>query len=145
MLHVTNTPAWSPPHTLQNPFHLYRSSTQMDVLSFAARHGITFLGYSPLGVPDYHPYPPPLPAANQLQHPDVLAIAAEHNATPAQVLIAWQWQLGIPVNPRSMSQQHMIDNMNAYSLFLNQTEMDTLSSQPQVTCAIDPKWYECDY
>jgi diketogulonate reductase-like aldo/keto reductase len=132
------------PALTQNPFHLYRSSTQMDVKSFCERHGIVFLGYSPFGVPDYYVYPTPaLPAANQLQHPAVLDIAARHNATPAQVLIAWQWQLGVPVNPRSMNQQHMVDNLNAYGgLWLNQSDIDTLSSQPQAFCTVD-SYYEC--
>lgn len=129
----------------QVPFHLYRSSTQMDVLAYCARHGVTLLGYSPFGVPDYHSYPAPLPAANQLQHPAVVAIAAKYGVTPAQVLIRWQWALGVPVNPRSMSAQHMADNLAAYAALpsLNQTEVNTLSSQPQVTCDVDPKWCVC--
>lgn len=57
----------------------------MDVLSFCLRNGIVLLGYSPLGVPDYHPYPSPLPAANQLQHPSVVAIANKYGVSPAQV------------------------------------------------------------
>ena len=80
-------------------------------------------------------YPTPaLPAANQLEHPDVVRIAAAHGVTPAQVLLAWQWALGIPANPRSTSAAHMADNLAAYTagIFLNQTEMDTLNSQPQV-------------
>lgn len=132
------------PSINQMPFHLYRSSSQMDILSFCARNSVLLLGYSPLGVPDYHPYPsPPLPAANQLEHPSVLAIAQKYGVSPAQVLIRWQWHLGVPVNPRSMSQAHMVENMNAFSFSLNQTEVDELSSQPQVRCSIDPKWYEC--
>ena len=96
---------------------------------------------------DYHIFPTPaLPAANQLKHPDVLAIAAAHAITPAQVILAWQWALGIPANPRSQNQTHMAENLAAYTLgiSLNQTEMDTLNTQPQVTCELDPRWYECD-
>lgn len=47
-----------------------------------------------------------------------------------------------------MNAQHMADNLATYSFFsgigLNQTEMDTLSSQPQDLCGYDAsKWYEC--
>lgn len=135
------------PAITQNPFHIYRSSAAMDVLSWADRHDVCFLGYSPLGVPDWHVYPvPPLPVANQLQHPSVLAAAAAHGKTPAQILLAWAWQLGVPANPRTMNKQHMIDNLAAYdgSFTLTQAEMDDLSSQPQDACAQDPKWYECN-
>jgi diketogulonate reductase-like aldo/keto reductase len=135
------------PAITQNPFHLYRSATAMDVKSWADRHGVVFLGYSPFGVPDYKVYPtPPLPVANQLAHPSVLAAAAAHGKTPAQVMLQWAWQLGVPANPRSMNQQHMIDNLAAYdgSFSLTQDEMDDLSSQPQDRCATDKSWYECE-
>ena len=137
------------PALTQSPFHIYRSATQMDLLLFTARHNIVFLGYSPFGVPDYHQYSfAGCPAANQLQHPYVLSLASKYSATPAQVLLQWQWQLGIPTNPRSMNAQHQVDNLNAYQLFaavggLNQTEMDTLSSQPQDLCTPTNDWYEC--
>jgi len=137
------------PALTQNPFHLYRSATQTDIINYANKNGITFLGYSPFGVPDYHNYTfPGCPAANQLEHAYVQQLGAKYGATPAQVLIQWQFQLGIPINPRSMNAQHMADNLNAYSLFaaaggLNQTEMDNLSSQPQDICDTNNTWYEC--
>ena len=37
------------PSLTQSPFHLYRSATQMDILNYCNRNGITFLGYSPFG------------------------------------------------------------------------------------------------
>ena len=94
-------------------------------------------------MPDYHNYSfVGSPAGNQLQHPYVLELAAKYGATPAQVLIQWQFQLGIPVNPRSMNATHMADNLASYSFFsaaggLNQPELDNLSSQPQDICGSD--------
>jgi diketogulonate reductase-like aldo/keto reductase len=133
------------PALTQSPFHIYRAATQMDVLAYCARNGITFLGYSPFGVPDYKVYnTSQLPAANELQDPVVLAVAAAHpGATPAQVILAWQWALGVPTNPRSMSPAHMADNLNAYGLLLNQSEIHALSSRPQDACVFDENWYEC--
>ena len=99
------------------------------------------------GVPDYKQYPTTgpgaLPSANQLQDPAVLAVAAAHGATPAQVILAWQWALGVPTNPRSMSAQHMADNLAAYAITLNQTEVHMLSTRPQDLCSVDASWYEC--
>ncbi len=132
------------PALTQSPFHIYLSAAQMDVTSFCWRNGIVFLGYSPFGVPDYKVYPTPaLPAANQLNDPVVTAIAARLGATPAQVILAWQWQLGIPTNPRSMNIAHMKENLAAYGLTLNQTEMHLLSTRPQDLCSIDPTWCAC--
>lgn len=84
-----------------------------------------------------------MPAANQLEVPAVVDIAAAHGVTPAQALIQWQWALGIPTNPRSMNKQHMMDNLAAYDFSLNQTEIRILSGQPQVYCSIFPTFYEC--
>ena len=87
------------PALTQNPYHLYRSATQSDLIDWTARHGVTFLGYSPFGVPDYHNYSfVGSPAGNQLQHPYVLSLSDKYGATPAQVLIQWQYQLGIASN-----------------------------------------------
>jgi diketogulonate reductase-like aldo/keto reductase len=199
------------PALLQSPFHLYRSSSQMELLSWCARvragagvrrgwmwrgkggllatsrkpaqltssppvphsaippptphththphphpppppptptplqRGIVFLSYSPFGVPDWHAYPPPLPSS-QLAHPVVTSIATRLGVTPAQVLLAWQWALGIPANPRSMSAAHMAENLAAYApgaVPLLDTDVALLSSVPQNYCADDPKWYEC--
>jgi len=135
------------PAITQSPFNIYLSGAQLDIMSYCWRHGIVFLGYSPLGVPDYKAYPTTgpgaLPAANQLQDPVVQAVAAAHGATPAQVILAWHWALGVPTNPRSMSPQHMRDNLEAYSLVLNQTEVHMLSTRPQDLCSTDASWYEC--
>jgi diketogulonate reductase-like aldo/keto reductase len=134
------------PALTQSPFHIYLSAAQLDVLSYCWRNGIVFLGYSPLGVPDYKVYPTPaLPAANQLQDPVVAAIAARLGATPAQVILAWHWALGIPTNPRSMNPQHMADNLAAYAFTLNQTEVHLMSTRPQDSCGFDASWYECAY
>ena len=130
------------PALTQSPFHLYLSGAQMDIASFCWRNGIVFLGYSPLGVPDYKRYAPPLPAASQLEDPVVASIAAAHpGATPAQVLLAWQWALGVPTNPRTMSPAHMAENLAAYALTLNQTEVHLLSTRPQDLCQTDPVRY----
>ena len=133
------------PALTQSPFHLYLSSSQMDILSYCWRHGIVFLGYSPFGVPDYKVYNASLlPSSNELTDPVVTAIASSHAVTPAQVLLAWQWQLGIPTNPRSMNRSHMEENLAAYSaLTLNQTEMHLLNTRPQDMCSFDSSWYEC--
>lgn len=59
------------------------------------------------------------------------------------MLIAWQWALGVPVNPRSMNAAHMAENLAAFTaVTLNQTEIRLLSSQPQAWCTVD-SYYEC--
>lgn len=111
--------------------------------------GITFLGYSPLGVPDWHSFPNKgkyngtVMSPNQLEDPAAIEVAQYLGITPAQALLAWQWQAGIPVNPRSQNKQHMVQNLEAYKYKLSTTQMDTLSHRPQAWCSVDPKFYEC--
>lgn len=87
------------PSVVQNPYHLYHSAMQADTIAFCRAHDILFLGYSPLGVPDYHLYPttdaagqPTGMSSSQLADPVVVDIATAIGRSPADVLLAWQWQ-----------------------------------------------------
>ncbi len=75
----------------------------------------------------------------------LLQVAAAHApATPAQVVLAWLWALGLPSNPRTMNVAHMKDNLAAISaVTLSAAEVQLLSTRPLDTCAIDPDFYEC--
>jgi alcohol dehydrogenase (NADP+) len=130
----------------QIPFNIYTSSDQMQILNFCNQHGILVGGYSPFGVPDRRSYPsPPLPSGYILQNPDVLAIAANHNATPSQIILAWHSALSIPTQSRSQNAIHMAENLSVWpNITLSAAEVKILSSQQQDTCTIDPHWYECN-
>jgi len=75
--------------------------------------------------------------------PNVIKIAQAHGVTPAQVLLQWQYALGIPTNPRSQNTAHMKDNLNTYSFTLTADEITLLNSAAQDICLIDPTFYEC--
>lgn len=136
------------PALSQNPFHIYRSSSQQANRDWMEAHNITFLAYSPLGVPDWHQFP----AGNGMSStplidPVVLETAAAHSLTPAQVNLQWIYQLGLATNPRSLNVTHMEENLRLYSLGLRLTddEMTALSTRPQAWCTIDPTYYDCAY
>ena len=132
------------PAVNQIPLHLYTYAAQAETIAFCKAHDIVVLAYSPFGIPDWHAYPASLPSNNTLTDPVVLGIAAAHGATPAQVILSFLWSVGLPSNPRSMSPQHMADNLAAISAVqLTPAEIAQLSSRPVDTCAIDPSFYEC--
>jgi 2,5-diketo-D-gluconate reductase A len=134
------------PAVNQVPFHLYNAAAQMALLAFCKAHKIVLLSYSPLGIPDWHEFPTPaLPARTTLLDPVLLQVAAAHApATPAQVVLAWLWALGLPSNPRTMNAQHMSDNLKAIStVTLSAAEVHALSTRPLDTCQADPDFYEC--
>jgi diketogulonate reductase-like aldo/keto reductase len=91
---------------------------------------------SPFGVPDRRTYAPPL-SPTPLLDPVVRSIAASHQTTPANVILAWHYQLGIVFNPRSQNAAHIVENIGVgampwWTLNLSDMEMEALSSRPQV-------------
>jgi diketogulonate reductase-like aldo/keto reductase len=89
------------PSVNQCHFHPYGGSAQMDKVKFCQAHDIVYLGYSPLGIPDWHKFPSGSGMSKTaLEDPTILSIASSHGKSPAQVIMAWEWSLGIPVNPR---------------------------------------------
>lgn len=120
------------PSVNQVPFNLWHSADakQGGLLSFCKQHAIVYNGYSPFGVPDRNVYNPPFPKT-MLQDAVLLQVATAHGRSPAEITLAWQWQLGIVVNPRSQNAAHQLQNLNYFDIVLTQTEMDALNSRPQ--------------
>ena len=134
------------PSLSQNPYHLYRSSSQDGNRAYMRDYNVTFLAYSPLGVPDWAHFPTGTGMSdNMLADPVLLAVAAQAGLSPAQTVLLWLWQLGIPTNPRTLKSEHMAENLGVYSLgkLLTAAQMTQLSSRPQAWCAVDPKYYDC--
>ncbi len=98
-----------------------------DLLAYCKSKNITFNSYSPLGAPDWGP----------TQHgwngtilalPVIQSIAKAHQRTAAQIIQRWQWQQGIVVNPRTLNQNHMKENLNLFDFELSDDEMKQISS-----------------
>jgi 2,5-diketo-D-gluconate reductase B len=58
-----------------------------------------------------------------LKDPVIQAIAAAHQATPAQVALAWAMQLGYAVIPSSTRRENLEGNLKAQALRLTEEEM----------------------
>ena len=98
-----------------------------DLVAYCKTKNIVFNSYAPLGTPDW------APAAHQwngtiLQLPVVQSIAGAHNRSPAQVILRWEWQQGIVVNPRTLNQDHMKENLNYFDFELSDNDMKQLSN-----------------
>jgi len=65
-----------------------------------------------------------------LELPLIQSIAKIHQCTPAQVIQRWQWQQGIVVNPRTMNQDHMKENLNFFDFELSDDEMKMSTIKP---------------
>jgi len=93
---------------------------QNDLLSYCHTSGIQLTGYAPLGATS-DTRPPVV-----LQHPVVVAIAAERQITPAQVLLAWGIGCGTAVIPKSVHPERLAENLAAAAMGLNEDQMTRL-------------------
>eukprot|EP01063_Lacrimia_lanifica_P008143 TRINITY_DN15275_c0_g1_i1.p2 TRINITY_DN15275_c0_g1~~TRINITY_DN15275_c0_g1_i1.p2 ORF type:complete len:364 (+),score=136.91 TRINITY_DN15275_c0_g1_i1:48-1139(+) len=132
------------PAVNQCPYNPHVAQLQAPLKAFCDEHGIVFNGYSPLGRPNQLVYPPSVGTRTLLQEPLLRDLAAAHNASVAQVMQAWSWTHGVPVNPRSSNRTHMAENVGWFDLALSQDELARIDAMAQDTCQKDPANYECN-
>lgn len=126
------------------------SVAEGDLVDWAQRHGVAFIPFAPLGrgyltgtltvdgfeIGDFRATNPRfLPEAflrNQAITDEVARIAAAHDATPAQVSLAWLLGLGdhvIPI-PGTRSSAHLRENLGAGRIQLTDDERAVLDKLP---------------
>jgi methylglyoxal/glyoxal reductase len=89
---------------------------QKHMLSFCEKNSIQLEAYSPLT------------RGYRLNHPTILAVAKEHNKTPAQVLIRWSLQHGLVVIPKSIHEDRIRENSQVFDFHLGHEDMKLLDS-----------------
>ena len=85
------------------------------LLEAARKHGIVLESYSSLGT------------GKHLSDPTVTAIAARVGKTPAQVLLRWCVQHGIPVIPKSTHRERIAENAGIFGFTLSDEDMTALN------------------
>ena len=98
-----------------------------DLVDYCKKMNITFNSYAPLGTPDWAPSTHGWDHS-VLKDPTVVSIAQAHQCTPAQVVQQWEWKQGIVVNPRTMNETHMKENLNFFNVQLTADDMKAISS-----------------
>ena len=84
-----------------------------EVVSGLQSRGVVLEGYSPL-------------KASDLEDPTLLEIAASHDTTPAQVIIAWHIAHGFVVIPKSARPDRIIGNAEAIRMPLTVEQVGTI-------------------
>jgi 2,5-diketo-D-gluconate reductase A len=90
--------------------------SQMELREFNASHGILTEAWSPLGQ-----------GGELLDSPVIAQIAAKHNATPAQVVIAWHLAIGNVVIPKSVTESRIRENYAALEVTLDETDVQAIN------------------
>jgi diketogulonate reductase-like aldo/keto reductase len=90
-------------------------SHRRGLLEAARKHGVVLESYSSLGT------------GKHLNDPTVTAIAERVGRTPAQVLLRWCVQHGLPVIPKSTHRERIAENADIFSFTLSDEDMFALN------------------
>lgn len=99
-----------------NQVELHPGFTQPELRAYHDERGIITEAWSPLA------------RGVVLTNPDIKAIAAKHEVTTGQVVLAYLLQLGISVIPKSARKERLAENFAAAGLTLTRAEMDVMNS-----------------
>ena len=100
---------------------------QRELLAWCSDHDIVLTAYSPLGSGDRNPEFMRDDEPEPLKHPVILEIAARHQLSAGQVLIAWAIQRGTCVIPKSSNPERLRQNFEAASIVLADGDMAAIA------------------
>ncbi len=110
-----------------NQIELHPYLQQPAMLEFCSSNAIHLTAFAPLGSGDR---PARIKVDGEpilLKDPTIISIAAQHNITPAQVLISWAIQRQTAVLPKSVNSDRLKENLNASQVTLTQADVQKIS------------------
>jgi diketogulonate reductase-like aldo/keto reductase len=110
-----------------SPFQFRRA-----LLDACRRRGVVLEAYSPLT------------RGRNLRHPTVAGIASRLRRTPAQVLLRWAVQRGIPVIPKSVRRERIASNAQVFDFALGDDDLralDALDRTGGTDRALEHPWW----
>lgn len=110
-----------------NQIELHPYLQQWDVLEQCRDMGVSVTAYSPLGSPDSAKMFGRKDEVPLTVHPTIGRIAARHDATPGQVLIAWALSRGTAVIPKSANPDRIAENWGSRDLELDDDDMKAVA------------------
>ena len=128
------------PYANQVELHPYLQ--QRELLEYCQDHDVVVTAYSPLGSPDR---PDTMKAEDEpvlLADPVVLEIARAHEASPAQVVLAWALARGTTVLPKTVRPQRLRENLAAAELALTADERVRLDALDRARRYVDGRFWE---
>lgn len=98
-----------------NQFELHPSFQQAELTAYSRANSIAIESYSPLG------------RGRDVDNSVVLAIAAAHEKTPAQIILRWHVQSGFILIPKTVTPARMAENIDIFDFALSDAEIDAIS------------------
>lgn len=105
---------------------------QRELHKLCQKLGIALVAYSPLGSGKIRMRRKrEIELVSPVKHPMVLTIAENHNKTPAQVLLRFNFQRNIAVIPKSSNPSRIKENIEIFDFALTEEEMSALTNLDQ--------------
>ncbi len=100
-------------------YHPDSRGIEFDLLPWCTQHRIPIMAYSPVGQ-----------AGRLLRSPALAAVAKRHNATPAQIAIAWGMRHGTVISiPKASTPAHVRENAVAGDIALTEQDLAEIDAQ----------------
>lgn len=112
-------------HVVAHQAEIHPLFPQPDLREHAREHDYALVAYSPLA------------RGRALDLDPVRAVAARHDATPAQVTLAWAIQSGVIPIPKS-SGDHIVENVGALELSLSDEDIARIDAVEERERLVDP-------
>jgi alcohol dehydrogenase (NADP+) len=110
-----------------NQVELHPFLQQNNLLDFCKENNIHLTAYAPLGSA-YRVANKEVDYPILLENDIIQKIAVKHQATPAQVLIAWGIQRGTAVIPKSVKASRIVENFEAANLRLDEDDIQAIDA-----------------
>ncbi len=125
-----------------NQVEMHPLLQQNELFNYCISEKIIITGYSPLGSGDRSVEMKAENEPNLMELDVIQEIAVKHNASPAQILIAWQCNKGVSVIPKSTSKSHIAANFIASDIILDSEEMNRIEGLDKNFRFINGKFFE---
>jgi len=96
---------------------------QNELIDYCFNNGIAITAYAPLASRDRVAAMKSENEPKLLEHPTIEAIAKKHNASAAQILIAWQIKRNIIVIPKSVNETRLKENFESQNVLLDENDL----------------------
>jgi 2,5-diketo-D-gluconate reductase B len=111
-----------------NQVEMHPLLPQRDLREFCADAGVNLVAYSPLARGD------------ALDVAALQEIADAHDASPAQVSLAWLRERGVTAIPKATSEAHIRDNWESLGLDLADDELERVDAVSETERKVDPSF-----
>jgi diketogulonate reductase-like aldo/keto reductase len=110
-----------------NQVELHPRFLQRELRETHARLGIVTQAWSPLGG-SVRLFADPSKGGDPLEHPTVVALAAQYGKSPAQVVLRWHIDHGFSAIPKSFRPERIAENFDIFDFALTEEDMAAIDA-----------------